>query len=63
MDQYRPENFCDPRSATYRPQYAELSRRPAAVELRNAYRRARALRLRFETITFEKYATELRLPY
>ena len=58
MDQYRPENFCDPRSAKYRPQYAELSRRPAAEELRNAYRRARALRLQFETITFEKYATE-----
>ena len=58
MDQYRPENFCDPRSATYRPQYAELSRRPAAVALRNAYRRARALRLRFETITFEKYAMQ-----
>ena len=31
---------------------------PPAVELRDAYRRARALRLRFETVTFEKYATE-----
>jgi putative pyruvate formate lyase activating enzyme len=56
MDQYHPDNFCDPRSATYRPQYAELSRRPAAGELRDAYRRARALDLRFETVTFEKYA-------
>ena len=28
MDQYHPDNFCDPRSAKYRPQYAELARRP-----------------------------------
>jgi len=54
MDQYRPDNFCDPRSAEYRPQYAELARRPTSEELRKAYARARALRLQFETITFEK---------
>jgi putative pyruvate formate lyase activating enzyme len=54
MDQYRPENFCDPCDAKYRPQYADLARRPTAEELRKAYRRARALNLQFETITFEK---------
>ena len=54
MDQYHPDNFCDPRSAKYRPQYAELARRPTSEELRKAYARARALRLQFETITFEK---------
>jgi putative pyruvate formate lyase activating enzyme len=58
MDQYHPDTFCDPRSAKYRPQYGELARRPTAEELRKAYRRARALSLQFETITFEKYAIE-----
>jgi hypothetical protein len=58
MDQCRPENFCDPRSAKYRPQYAELERRPTGEELRKAYGRARALNLQFETITFEKYAMQ-----
>jgi putative pyruvate formate lyase activating enzyme len=58
MDQYHPDNFCDPRSAKYRPQYAELARRPTSEELRKAYRYARALNLKFETITFEKSATE-----
>jgi putative pyruvate formate lyase activating enzyme len=57
MDQYHPDNFCDPRSAKYRPQYAELARRPTSEELRKAYRYARALNLKFETITFEKSAT------
>jgi putative pyruvate formate lyase activating enzyme len=52
MDQYRPDNFCDPQSAKYRPQYAEIARRPESAEIRDAYRyaartarRARALRL------------------
>ena len=58
MDQYHPDNFCDPRSAKYRPQYAELARRPTSEELRKAYARARALNLQFETITFEKYAMQ-----
>jgi putative pyruvate formate lyase activating enzyme len=58
MDQYHPDNFCDPRSAKYRPQYAELTRRCSRDELRNAYGYARALNLQFETISFEKYATD-----
>ena len=56
MDQYHPDNFCDPHSAKYRPHYAELARGCTPDELRKAYRYARALKLQFETITFEKSA-------
>jgi putative pyruvate formate lyase activating enzyme len=59
MDQYHPDNFCDPHSAKYRSQYADLARRPTTVELRKAYAHAEMLNLQFETITFEKYAIEL----
>ena len=32
MDQYHPDTFADPRSARYRPQYAEIARRPTRAE-------------------------------
>ena len=54
MDQYRPENFCDPGSAKYRPQYAEIARRPQRGEIRDAYRHAERLGLHYETVTFER---------
>ena len=54
MDQYHPDNFCDPGGAKYRPQYAEIARRADRAELRDAYRRARELGLRFEAVSFEK---------
>jgi putative pyruvate formate lyase activating enzyme len=54
MDQYHPDNFCDPASAKYRPQYAAISRRASAGELAMAYDRARRLGLRFEVTSFEK---------
>jgi len=53
MDQYHPDNFCDPSSSKYRPQYAGIARRTTGRELRAAYRRARDLGLAFETVTFE----------
>jgi putative pyruvate formate lyase activating enzyme len=58
MDQYRPDNFCDPQSAKYRPQYAEIARRPKGGEIRNAYRYAERLGLEFETVTFDRHAPE-----
>jgi putative pyruvate formate lyase activating enzyme len=58
MDQYRPDNFCDPSSAKYRPQYAEIARRPQGGEIRDAYRHAERLGLNYETVTFERYAPE-----
>jgi putative pyruvate formate lyase activating enzyme len=58
MDQYRPDNFCDPRSAKYRPQYAEIARRPKGSEIRDAYRYAGRLGLEFESVTLERHAPE-----
>jgi putative pyruvate formate lyase activating enzyme len=58
MDQYRPDNFCDPQSAKYRPQYAEIARRPKSTEIRDAYRHAERLGLNYETVTFDRYALE-----
>jgi putative pyruvate formate lyase activating enzyme len=54
MDQYHPDNFCDPCGPKYRPQYAEIARRANRGELRDAYHRARELGLRFEAVSFEK---------
>jgi putative pyruvate formate lyase activating enzyme len=54
MDQYHPDNFCDPASAKYRPQYAEIARRPKASEIQGAYRHAERLGLHYETVTFER---------
>ena len=53
MDQYRPENFCDPRSASYQARHAEVARRPRRDEVESTYARARALGLNFEAITHE----------
>jgi uncharacterized Fe-S radical SAM superfamily protein PflX len=53
MDQYHPDNFCDPRSSKYSAKYAELSRRPSADELRSAYRHAKELGLEFEALSYE----------
>ena len=58
MDQYRPDNFCDPGSAKYRPQYAEIARKPKGSEIRDAFRYAERLGLKFETVTFERAAPE-----
>ncbi|MGF1609533.1 MAG: radical SAM protein [Kiloniellales bacterium] len=55
MDQYRPDNFCDPASAKYQERYAEIARRPKTSEVRGAYDHARRLGLRFEAITYEKH--------
>ncbi len=54
MDQYRPDNFCDPTSAKYVERYAAIARRPEAKEVQAAYDHARRRRLNFEVVTFEK---------
>jgi hypothetical protein len=58
MDQYRPDNFCDPHGAKYRPQYAEIARRPKSSEIRDAYGYAARLGLNYEPVTFDRYASE-----
>jgi putative pyruvate formate lyase activating enzyme len=61
MDQYHPDNFCAPRSQKYDPKYQEIARRPTAQEIRQAFRYAQELGLDFETLSYEKNATGLRL--
>jgi putative pyruvate formate lyase activating enzyme len=55
MAQFHPDNFCDPASAKYRDKYAEIARRPTHTELRDSWRRARQLNLKFETASFERH--------
>ncbi len=55
MDQYRPENYCDPYSPNYDPAYKDMARYPSRQEIDEAYRYAKDLNLNFEIITFEKY--------
>ncbi len=54
MAQYHPDNFCDPTSQKYRPQYADIARRVSRRELEESYAYARKLGLKFETISFER---------
>jgi len=60
MDQYRPENFCDPHDARYDPRYAPIARRPRRAEIEQAYRYARDLGVRFESLSYERSTTGLR---
>jgi putative pyruvate formate lyase activating enzyme len=54
MDQYHPDNYCDPYSPKFKPEYAEIARRPTREELMETYRYAKDLGLNFEVISFEK---------
>jgi putative pyruvate formate lyase activating enzyme len=49
MEQFHPDNFCDPASAKYRHKYTEIARRPTRAELHDSWQRARELGLQFET--------------
>jgi putative pyruvate formate lyase activating enzyme len=55
MEQFHPDNFCDPASAKYRDKYAEIARRPTRTELDGSWRCARELRVNFEATTFERH--------
>ncbi|MFB3151315.1 MAG: pyruvate formate lyase activating enzyme, partial [Alphaproteobacteria bacterium] len=61
MDQYHPDNFCDPTSKNYQSRYQEIARSPTRDEVRDALRYADGLGLNFETITNEKNRMGLRL--
>ena len=60
MDQYRPENFCDPTDVKFKDRYRPIARRPSRREFVQAYRYARDLGLRFESLSYEKNTTGLR---
>jgi putative pyruvate formate lyase activating enzyme len=61
MDQYHPDNFCDPRSTKYRNEYVQISRRLTNREILQAFRYAKELGLNFEWLSYEKNTTGLRL--
>jgi len=54
MDQYHPDNYCDPGNANYRSRYAPLARRPSRREIADAYAHAKRLGIAFETLSYEK---------
>lgn len=60
MDQYHPDNFCDPGHPKYNEKYRALTRRITREELMRAFRYARELGVRFESLSCEKNLAELR---
>ena len=54
MDQYHPDNFTDPCNPGYEARYADIARRLTRDEVRDSYRYAERLGLKYETITHEK---------
>ena len=60
MDQYRPDNFCDPTNEKFKDRYRSIARRPSRSEVVQAYRYARDCGLRFESLSYEKNTTGLR---
>ncbi len=54
MDQYHPDNFCDPTNAKYREKYAEIARLPTSTEIEDAYSYAEQRGLRYAAISHER---------
>jgi putative pyruvate formate lyase activating enzyme len=61
MDQYHPDTFCDPGNPKYNSKYQDLTRRITREELRQAFRYGKELGIRFESLSYEKNSTGLRL--
>jgi putative pyruvate formate lyase activating enzyme len=61
MDQYHPDNYCDPRSAKFDPKYEGMARYPSSAEILEAYRHAERLGLNFEPLSYEKSMRGLRI--
>lgn len=54
MDQYYPDNLCDPSSSKYRERYNEIARSPTEEEIIRSYQYAKELNLNFEALSYEK---------
>jgi putative pyruvate formate lyase activating enzyme len=54
MDQYYPDNLCDPSSSKYRERYSEIARSPTKEEIITSYQYAKDLGLNFEALSCEK---------
>ncbi|MGH9960926.1 MAG: radical SAM protein, partial [Pyrinomonadaceae bacterium] len=61
MDQFHPDNFCDPGNSKYNAKYQAISRRPTSREVLQAFRYAKELGVRFESLSYEKNTTGLRV--
>ncbi len=61
MDQYRPECFADPTSPSFDHKLSDIARRPTPREIIEAYSYAKKLGLNFESISWEKNVTGLKL--
>jgi putative pyruvate formate lyase activating enzyme len=54
MDQYHPDNLCNPLSPKYKDRYKEIARSPTKEEIRRAYQYANDLNLNFKPLSYEK---------
>jgi putative pyruvate formate lyase activating enzyme len=54
MDQYYPDNLCNPSSSKYRERYNEIARSPTEEEIMSSYQYAKGLGLNFEALSYEK---------
>lgn len=54
MDQYHPDNLCDPESSKYRERYNDISRTCSVDEITRSYKYAEELGLNFEPLSYEK---------
>ncbi|MBI4207135.1 MAG: radical SAM protein [Betaproteobacteria bacterium] len=61
MDQYHPDTFCDPASPKFSPKYRDLARRASRDEILRSFRYGKELGIRFESLSYEKNSTGLRL--
>ena len=61
MDQYYPDNFCDPGHPKFADKYRGLARRATREEILQAFRCGKDLGIRFESLSYEKNSTGLRL--
>jgi putative pyruvate formate lyase activating enzyme len=61
MDQYYPDNLCDPSSSKYRERYNEIARSPTKEEIVRSYQYAKELNLNFEALSYKKSVFGLNL--
>ena len=61
MDQYYPDNLCNPSSLKYRERYNEIARSPTEEEIMRSYQYAKGLGLNFEALSYEKSVFGLNL--
>jgi putative pyruvate formate lyase activating enzyme len=55
MDQYHPDNLCNPMSQKYKDRYKEIARSPTKEEIKRAYKYANDLNLNFKSLSYEKF--------